>query len=67
MSDKASEIKVRVTDAMKQAIVDLARSRGEGESVIVREALNRYLAENSAGQMREEALPYRVKPKRKAA
>lgn len=66
MSDKTSEIKVRVTDTMKQAIVNLAAARGEGESVIVREALNQYLAGHES-VMREERAPYRVKPKPKAA
>ena len=44
-TNKTDEIKVRVSPAMKAAIVKLATHRGEGESVIVREAINRYLNE----------------------
>lgn len=66
MSDKTSEIKVRVTDTMKQAIVNLAAARGEGESVIVREALNQYIAGHES-VMREEPTPYRTRAVKKAA
>ena len=52
---KSDEIKVRVTHDMKAAIVRLASARGEGESVIVREAIKRYL--NDLEPLRETPLP----------
>lgn len=53
---KSDEIKVRVTHDMKTAIVRLASARGEGESVIVREAIKRYL--NDLEPLRETPPPY---------
>ena len=53
---KSDEIKVRVTHDMKAAIVRLASARGEGESVIVREAINRYL--HDLEPLRETPPPY---------
>lgn len=46
---------------MKQAIVALAANRGEGESVIVREAINRYLAPTPL-VLRETPPPYGTTP-----
>lgn len=53
---KSDEIKVRVTHDMKAAIVRLASARGEGESVIVREAIKRYL--HDLEPLRETPPPY---------
>ena len=44
---KTEEIKVRVTTDMKRAVLSVADSRGEGESLIVREALAEYLAKRT--------------------
>jgi predicted transcriptional regulator len=45
---KDSTLRIRVPSAIKQQIVTLAAGRGEGESVIVREALALYLARHDA-------------------
>jgi len=67
MNEKDCEIKVRISRAMKQNIVSLANARGEGESVIVREALNQYLARTSLApapvhrlEHNEQPTPYRA-------
>lgn len=45
---KGEEIKVRVTAEVKNRLNLLAEERGESESMIVREAINRYLAGRSS-------------------
>lgn len=52
---KTEEIKVRVTTDMKKSVLYLAESRGEAESLIVREALSEYLAKRPASKPSEKS------------
>jgi hypothetical protein len=56
---KAALIKARVTPAMKLAVEQYARDRGESEAVIVREALKEYFRTRTE-PLREQPVSYRA-------
>ena len=60
--EKSSEIKVRVTGDMKAAVNAIAASRGEGESLIVREAIREYLTRREAAPAPPPPVPAPVGP-----
>ena len=50
MSSKDADIRARVSQEMKLAIAELARRRGEKESLVIREALRVYLEKVNVGE-----------------
>lgn len=58
---KDEEIKVRVTSGIKRSVQRAADARGESESVVVREAINLWLAQHFPEALREVPPNYRTK------